>query len=89
MIEIELKEIFDYYAETYLQPTQYYETFDSVKNRTMSFQSFCLFAKDFKILKTIFSLETIKKVFKKQSEFGKVLQLKNFIGLVEALSHEQ
>jgi hypothetical protein len=46
---------------------QKYETFDSANNKNLNFQSFSLFCKDFKILKVIFSLETIKKVYKKYS----------------------
>ena len=42
-------------------------TFDSVKKRTMCFQAFTLFAKDFNLLKVIFALDTIKIVFKRQS----------------------
>lgn len=55
----------------------------------MNFQSFCLFARDFKILKLIFSLETIKRVYKKCSIFGKSLKLINFINLIEVLAHEK
>lgn len=55
----------------------------------MNFQAFLLFVKDFKLLKTVFKLETVKKVFKKESEFGKVLRFENFINLLELLSHEK
>jgi hypothetical protein len=53
----------------------------------MNFQSFSLFAKDFKILKVIFSIDTIKKLYKRHAEFGKTLKFNNFVSMIEGLSH--
>ena len=68
-----LEEIYNYYLNSYIQPRKNYKTFDVVNERKLTFQPFILFMKNFKLLKTIYSLERIKILFKKYANFGKFL----------------
>jgi hypothetical protein len=54
----------------------------------LDIKGFLLFAKNFRILKTIFSLDRMILIFKKHADFGKYLSFDNFYFMINSLSHE-
>ena len=58
-----------------------------VNERKLTFQPFILFMKNFKLLKTIYSLDRIKLLFKKYANYGKYLTFENFLFMINEMAH--
>jgi hypothetical protein len=87
-VEKSLSEIYNYYIRAYIQPTKEYSEFDAIGPSKLDIKSFLLFVKNFKILKTIFSLDKTMLLFKKHADFGKYLSFDNFYFMINSMSHE-
>lgn len=55
----------------------------------MDFQSFLLFCRQFRLVNQIFSLNSIKTIYKKHSNYGKNLTYDDFMNLLTNLAHEK
>lgn len=87
-VENSLTEIYNYYTRAYIQPKKEYSEFDAIKPPKLDIKAFLLFAKNFHILKTIFSLDRTILIFKKHADYGKFLSFDNFYFTINSMAHE-